>query len=84
MLVYLSLMTVSVIPAIRNGALVRAERRRQGLSMRELAHFVGVAHATIQRVENGTLDVAPATKARIARALRVPVSELWPRGENER
>lgn len=45
--------------------------------MRELAYFVPCSHATIQRLENGTLDVAPALKARIARALRVPVERLW-------
>lgn len=46
--------------------------------MRELAHFAGTSHATIQRCENGSADVAPATLARIARALRVPVAELFP------
>ena len=48
--------------------------------MRELAYFAECSHATIQRLENETLDVAPSLKARIARALRVPVDELWPRG----
>lgn len=33
---------------------------------------------TIQRLEASTLDVAPATKARIARTLRVPLAALWP------
>ena len=49
------------------------------MSMRELAHFSRASHATIQRIENGAAtDVAPATLARLARALRVPVAELWP------
>jgi transcriptional regulator with XRE-family HTH domain len=71
-------MTDLVISAAQIGARIRRERKRQQLSMRELAHFVGVSHATVQRVENGSLDVSPAIKVRIAHALRVPVAELWP------
>lgn len=56
---------------------LRFERRRQGLSLRELAYFAGCSHMTVQRAEAGTLDLAPAMKARIAHALRVPVAELW-------
>ena len=61
-----------------NTSRLRDERQRQGLSLREVAHFAGCSHMTVQRLEVGTLDVAPATKARIARALRVRVSDLWP------
>jgi transcriptional regulator with XRE-family HTH domain len=62
-----------------NGAsALRRERERQGLSLRELGHFAGCSHMTIQRLELGTLDVAPATKARIARQLRVPLATLFP------
>ncbi len=57
---------------------LRRLRERHGLSLRELAHFARCSHMTVHRLEAGTLDVAPATKARIARALRVPVAELWP------
>jgi transcriptional regulator with XRE-family HTH domain len=60
---------------------LRDERIRQGLSLRELAHFAGCSHVTICRLELGTLDVAPATRARIARALRVPVARLWQEGQ---
>jgi transcriptional regulator with XRE-family HTH domain len=74
-------------PAIRvdrtGTSLLRAERQRQELSMRELAHFAGCSHGTIQRLENRTLDVRPAVKARIARALRVSVTELWPNPAHE-
>jgi len=64
---------------VRNSAL-REERIRQELSLRDLAHFVGCSHVTIQRLEAGTLDAAPAIRARIARALRTPVARLWPEG----
>jgi transcriptional regulator with XRE-family HTH domain len=60
---------------------LRELRREQGLSLRELAHFAGCSHMTIQRLEAGTLDVTPAIKARIARALRAPVETLWPEGD---
>lgn len=60
---------------------LRRERRRQKMSLRELAHFAECSHMTIQRAEAGTLNIAPATKARIARALRTSVAELWPLNE---
>lgn len=53
-------------------------RRSQGLSLRELAHFAGCSHTTLARLEKDRIDVAPALKARIARALRVPLETLWP------
>lgn len=56
---------------------LRAERERQGLSLRELAYFTGCSHTALQRMETGRLDAAAALKARVARALRVPVSDLW-------
>jgi predicted transcriptional regulator len=57
---------------------LRERRQAQGLSQRELGYFADCAHTTIARLEHGDIDVAPALKARIARALRAPVSELWP------
>jgi transcriptional regulator with XRE-family HTH domain len=33
---------------------------------------------TISRLENGSLAVTPSVQARIARTLRVPVTELFP------
>ena len=52
----------------------RAERR---LSLRELAYFSECSHTTIARLERGDIDVSPSLKARIARALRVPVADLF-------
>jgi transcriptional regulator with XRE-family HTH domain len=56
---------------------LREVRTGQRLTLRELAHFAGCSHTTIARLERGDLDVAPALKARIARALRVPVADLF-------
>ena len=65
----------------QDGTRLRAERERQGLSMRDLGHFAGCSHTTVQRIESGALDAAPTIKARIARALRMNVRELWPLDE---
>lgn len=62
---------------------VREERRRQQLSLRELAHFAGCSHTTIARIERGS-DASPALKARIARVLRVPLEQIWPESEADR
>jgi transcriptional regulator with XRE-family HTH domain len=48
-----------------------------------LAHFTGCSHTTIARLELGAVDVAPAVKARVARALRVPLAELFPQESAE-
>lgn len=60
---------------------LREVRHTQGLSLRELAHFAACSHTTLARLERGDLDVGAALKARIARALRVPVDQLWPSPE---
>lgn len=57
---------------------LRSERERQGLKGRELAYFAHTSPMTISRLERDEGDVAPAVKARVARALRVPVEDLWP------
>jgi transcriptional regulator with XRE-family HTH domain len=57
---------------------IRATRETRGLSLRELAHFVGCSHTTISRLERGEIDVSAELKARIAHALATPVQELWP------
>ena len=62
---------------LRPNRALRDARTEHGLTLRELAYFSSVSHSTIARLERGDLDVAPALKARIARALRTPVSELW-------
>ena len=59
---------------------LKAIRTEQELTLRQLAHFAGCSHSTIARLEHGDLDVSPAIKARIARALRTPVEHLWAGG----
>jgi transcriptional regulator with XRE-family HTH domain len=57
---------------------LRTEREAKGLSLRELAYFAGCSASNLSRLERGLIDVAPATKARIARALQVPLQILFP------
>jgi transcriptional regulator with XRE-family HTH domain len=57
---------------------MRTEREAQGLSLRQLAYFTGVSHATIHQLEHDLIDASPAIRVRVARALRVRVDELWP------
>jgi len=63
-------------------SLLRAERERQGLSGKELAFFAGCTPMAISRLERG-LGGSAALKASVARVLRVPVEELWPRRRSE-
>ena len=63
---------------------LRTEREEQRLSLRDLAHFTGCAHTTLSRLEKGEIDVSASLKARIARALGVPVGDLWPVGKESR
>jgi transcriptional regulator with XRE-family HTH domain len=62
---------------------LKAARESQGLSLRELAYFAHCSHTTLARLEAGTLDVSPAMKARISRALRIPVADLWSRPQDD-
>ena len=61
---------------------IRTLREERQLSLRELAHFVDVAHTTVSRLERGETDTSPEVKARIARALQVPIAEVFPQAEH--
>ncbi len=49
----------------------------------ELAQEAGVAKTTISRVENGHINPTQITKKRLAKALGVPVDEIFPEDSNE-
>jgi transcriptional regulator with XRE-family HTH domain len=63
-------------PAIVFGESVRAERRLQGKTTRELARLAGLHASQISRLENGLVDAKVSTVVRVARALRVTVAQL--------
>jgi DNA-binding XRE family transcriptional regulator len=60
---------------------IRTLREERQLSLRDLAHFVDVAHTTVSRLERGQTDVSAEVKARIARTLRVPIADVFPHPE---
>lgn len=61
---------------------MKSTRKRQGITGRELAFFTGSSPIAISRLERG-LGGSAALMARVARVLRVPVEELWPRDASE-
>jgi HTH-type transcriptional regulator / antitoxin HipB len=63
-------------PAVVLGESVRAERRLQGKTTRELAHLAGLHASQISRLENGLADAKVSTVVRVARALQVTVAQL--------
>lgn len=56
--------------------LLRHWREKRGYSVRELAKRAGVGFVTISRIENGHLSPTVAMLEKLAKALRVKVSEL--------
>ena len=67
-------MTSSKIPPVY-GLRIQRERRRKGLSVRELSESSGMATSTVQRVEDGQ-DGSLSTWLALAGALVIPASVL--------
>jgi transcriptional regulator with XRE-family HTH domain len=59
------------------GARIRAARRERGLTQGELAEAIGKSGQQVQKYESGENHVAVATLLAIARALGVPVLNLF-------
>jgi transcriptional regulator with XRE-family HTH domain len=55
---------------------LQAARRRQGLSLRELAARSGVSKALLSRIEHGAANPSLGTLWRLVAALEMPFSEL--------
>ncbi len=60
-----------------NGQL-RCWREQRGWSLRELGEWSRVSYVTIQKIEAGAMNPTVATLKKIARALRVPIRDLFP------
>jgi transcriptional regulator with XRE-family HTH domain len=59
--------------------LLRAARKRHGLTLRELAELTGLSMPYLSGLENGRkLNPRPRTKRDLARALNYDVDELFP------
>jgi transcriptional regulator with XRE-family HTH domain len=59
------------------GARIRLFRKLRGLSQQSLAESAGVTFQQIQNYERGANRVSASMLARIAGALRTPISELF-------
>ncbi len=53
-------------------------RERKALTLRELSEMSGVGPDTINQIELGRRKARPSTLRKLARALDVPVGELFP------
>jgi transcriptional regulator with XRE-family HTH domain len=58
--------------------LLRQWRIRRGLSLHGLAHRAGCSHATIAKIENGSMSPTLATLERLAGGLDISMRELFP------
>jgi transcriptional regulator with XRE-family HTH domain len=56
---------------------LRAWRLANDLSLEEVSGLSGISRPMLSRVERGQRELAPLTKVRLARALGVPVRELF-------
>ncbi len=66
------------------GKRVRAFRRRMDLTALELAREARVSVATVSKIENGTISTSLSTLDALARALKVPIAELFAGTEDRR
>lgn len=55
---------------------LRAIRRRQGLSLAQVADLAGLSRSHLSRVERGMQSLSVAAVLRLARALRLSDAEL--------
>lgn len=59
---------------------VREFREKAGISQSELARRAGIAESNLSKIENGLWQAWPKAKRRLARVLKVRISELFPEG----
>lgn len=62
---------------------LEALRREKGMAQRGLTALSGVSAGTISAVEKWGYRPAPDTQRRIAEALGVAVSDIWPEAAGE-
>jgi transcriptional regulator with XRE-family HTH domain len=61
------------------GKRIREERRRQSLTLRDIAERVHISEAKLSNIENGKVSLDLAELSRLATTLHVSVAELLPR-----
>jgi transcriptional regulator with XRE-family HTH domain len=61
-----------------------AQRRKKGLTQRQLGELAGVAHTTVQQLESLRRGAYPQTLRKLATALGIAPEELLHRGSAQR
>lgn len=61
----------------RLGEQIQTLRNRRGLTQEQLAKKAGLSRAYLARLETGRHDPSATTLAKLATALRVPISSLF-------
>jgi len=59
------------------GEIVRDERKAKGLSQEELAEKAGLHRTYIGMIERGEKNITLSNISKIARALEIPINELF-------
>lgn len=59
------------------GLRIRVARKSKGLTQSEVSEKTGLNQAHISRLENGSVDGSPAQILIIARAIGVPIAQLY-------
>jgi transcriptional regulator with XRE-family HTH domain len=62
---------------MRDARSIRALRKRKALTQAEVADAAGINPATLYRIEMGLVDPSARSRRGIARALGIPVEELF-------
>ena len=60
---------------------LREIRIQKGMSQLELSRLTKIASTNLSNMENGRQYIYPGWKKRIAKALGVPISEIFPEKE---
>ncbi|MFN7055235.1 helix-turn-helix domain-containing protein [Hyphomonas sp.] len=63
------------------GEKIRELRVAQNLTLSELGQELGISHQQLQKYETGTNRLSAGMLSNVARALRVPISELFQSSE---
>jgi transcriptional regulator with XRE-family HTH domain len=65
------------------GAIIRTARTRQGLTLRDVARYLGCTHPAVAHWESGLNRPPLMMRIRLARLLNMPFSELVPEAERQ-
>ena len=67
-------MSASFSPIEETGQRIRAERKKQGLTLNDLCELSGIAYATLNKIEQGHARARLDSVGKVARALGM---KLW-------